>query len=253
MRRRHGRGVTDSLVLLSIDLFDTLKPPGLDALMVIVASLAAIIVIVQPFTSPSFMLGYALDPTLFAATLFLALRGAAGLTSMVESGVMQVYISYPLPRPQVALALYASRILAPSLIILGAPTIAITIAMWPVVVSSPLEFVVTYVAYLTQAMMYGSVFMLIALVSRTPGTSGVLSVAFYFAYTVLLGVLLYLVGRASGVELLSDVAEASYLPGLTVLHYSGGDIEWWQPVVVPALLLMSTLAAMWYFARRFEP
>ncbi|MCE4615518.1 MAG: hypothetical protein F7C09_00440 [Aeropyrum sp.] len=242
-----------AVIVALVDMFDTLKPPGLDALMIIVAGLGATLVIVQPFTSPSYMLSYALDPTLFAATIFLALRGAAGITGLVESGVMQAFLSYPLSRTHIAAALYASRILAPSIIILGAPTATIAIAMWPLVSQDPAEFIATYAAYLAQALMYGSVFMLIALISKTPGTSGVLSVAFYFAYTVLLGLLLYIVGRAAGVELLQRVAEASYLPGIALIYYGGGSIEIWQPLMVPFLLVASLAVVYLYFTRRFEP
>ncbi|WP_148679109.1 hypothetical protein [Aeropyrum pernix] len=240
-------------IVALVDLMDTLKPPGLDVLAIIVGSLASVLVVIQPFTSASYMLSYALDPTLFAATIFLALRGAAGITCMAENGLLQLIASYPIGRLHLAIALYTSRVLVPSLAILGAPTVAVAIVMMPVALGSPLEYLATFTAYTVQAVMYGSFFMLIALASRSPGTSGILSVAFYFAYIVVASTLLYLLGRVTGREILVELATASYLPGVAILHYGGGEIQAWQPLLVPLLALSAAAASILYFTRRLEP
>ncbi|BAN90670.1 hypothetical protein [Aeropyrum camini] len=240
-------------VIALVDLMDTLKPPGLDVLVVIVGSLASVLVVIQPFTSASYMLSYALDPTLFAATIFLALRGAAGITGMMENGLLQLLASYPVNRLHLAIALYTSRVLVPSLVILGAPTIAVAIVMLPVAIGSPVEYLSTFLAYTVQAVMYGSFFMLIALATRSPGTSGILSVAFYFAYIVVASTLLYLLGRVTGSQILVDLGTASYLPGVVVLYYGGGEIQPWQPLLVPLLALAAASSALSYFTRRLEP
>lgn len=240
--------------LLYIDASDTLRPPGLDALVLIVGALGAIIIVLQPFTSPAMMLHASLDPTLVATAIFLALRGAAGVTGLVQNGVMNVYMAYPLSRASIALVLIVSRVIAPAAIILGAPSFIVLFIMWPSVKGSLDEFAASYLAYLAQAVFYGMVFTLIALRTKTPGSSGVLSVAFYFTYTVVGNVILGLIGRATGRQVLADIGDASYLPALVTFYYAGGeDFDAWQFAMVPAAIVVLMAATLIYFMRRFEP
>ncbi|MEB3787662.1 MAG: hypothetical protein GSR78_02770, partial [Desulfurococcales archaeon] len=85
-----------SLVELAlVDSSDSLRPPGFDVMMIIIASLGAALATMQPISEPHVAARIILDPTLFAATLFLALRGSAGTAGLVQRGIAAVYLSYP--------------------------------------------------------------------------------------------------------------------------------------------------------------
>ncbi|MEM1868709.1 MAG: hypothetical protein QXU90_01190, partial [Acidilobaceae archaeon] len=83
-------------------------------MILLVAMLGAIIVTIQPITNPVIATSTALEPTLFATVLFLAIRGASGVTWLIQSGIINVYISYPIPKISLILILILSRVLIPS-------------------------------------------------------------------------------------------------------------------------------------------
>jgi ABC-2 type transport system permease protein len=239
--------------LIAIDISDTLRPPGFDAMIVLLAALGGALAVIQPLTEGYAIVFTVLEITIFATTIFLALRGAAGITALIESGVMSVYLSYPLPREGVALALLVSRVVVPSALLLGAPALIAVILLWRQAVSQPLEVVAMYSAYLTQAVFYGSVFALIALKAKSPGTSGVLGVAFYFAYNVA-AILLAQVGASLGVEELTQVANSMILHIALYNMFSGAyNLEPWTLAVVPLAAGLASSLFIAYFASRFEP
>jgi len=239
--------------LAALDLADTLRPPGFDALILVAAALGGLLAGVQPLVSGYAAAATVLEPALFAATVFLALRGAAGVTGLVEQGIMQVYLSYPVSRAGVALALYFSRVAAPAALVLGVPAIVAGLLLAPVVARDPGGFTAMYAVYLSHAFFYGSVFSLIALKARSPGTSGVASVAFYFAYEVL-SIVLAQIGGGAGGGVFLDLALAMK-PGIALYNiYSGAEgVGYLHVLALPtATAILSTLY-IWYFARRFEP
>ncbi len=239
--------------LAALDLSDTLRPPGFDALIVVAAALGGLLAGVQPLVSGYAAAATVLEPTLFAATVFLAVRGAAGVTGLVEQGIMQVYLSYPVSRAGVALALYFSRVVAPSALVLGVPSLVAALLLAPVVARDFEGFVAMYTVYLSHAFFYGSVFSLIALKARSPGTSGVASVAFYFAYEVL-SIVFAQIGSGAGGGLFLDLALAMK-PGIALYNlYSGvGDVSMFHVLALPVATAILSAIYLWYFARRFEP
>ncbi len=239
--------------LAALDLSDTLRPPGFDALILVAAALGGLLAGVQPLIAGYAAAATVLEPTLFAATVFLAVRGAAGITGLVEQGIMQVYLSYPVSRAGVALALYFSRVVAPSVLVLGVPSLVAVVLLAPVVARNAESFLAMYSVYLAHAVFYGSVFSLIALKAKSPGTSGVASVAFYFAYEVL-SIVLAQIGSGAGGGVFLDVALAMK-PGIALYNlYSGvGDVTYTHVLALPAATAILSAFYLWYFARRFEP
>lgn len=239
--------------LAALDLQDTLRPPGFDALVLVTAALGGLLAGVQPLVEPHTVAMTVLEPALFATVVFLAVRGAAGLTGLVEHGVMALYMSYPVSRPGVGLALYISRVLAPSLVTLGVPLLVASALLFPVVSGDPLGLVAMYAAYLARAVFYGVVFAVIALKAKTPGTSGVASVAFYFFFEVL-SVVLAQIGGGGGPSILMDLALAMQ-PSIALYNLYGGveDVSIAHVAALPVAAAALSAVYIWYFARRFEP
>ena len=249
MRKVLGRLAT----LTALDLADTLKPPGFDVMMVLLAALGGSLAVIQPLTQGYVIVFSVLEITMIAITIFLALRGAAGITSLIESGIMNVYLSYPIPREGVAIVLLVSRVLVPSILLLGAPTLVAVIILWRNVIDNPLEVVAMYSSYLIQAFFYGSVFALISLRAKTPGASGVVSVAFYFVYNVA-AVLLAHIGASRGVEELTKIANSMILHIALYNMYSGAyNLDLWNLAFVPLAAGLTASTFIVYFTVRFEP
>ncbi len=237
--------------IMYIDLSDVLRPPGIDFLLVLVAALGAILVSIQPVTDPLMASMTALEPTLIALAIFLALRGAAGVTWLVQSGVMHVYLSYPVSRASIALILIVSRVIIPSLLIMGIPLVVVMILLSPVFIGGLEKVAVTYLSYIYQAALYGSLFLLIALRVKSQATSGLLSVAVYFTYTAL-HVILWSIGRSIGNEFLEKMGYAMYFPNIIYLVYTGSDYDLKQLFLVPLLATFTIIAVIYYMVRRFE-
>ncbi len=241
------------LAIISLDLSDTLRPPGFDAMILLLAALGGSLAVIQPLTEGYVIVFSVLEVTIIAVTIFLALRGAAGITSLIENGVMNVYLSYPVSREGIALALLVSRVLVPSILLLGAPTLVASVILWRNVVESLAEVLAMYTAYLVQASFYGSVFALISLKAKTPGTSGVISVAFYFVYNVA-AILLAQVGASRGVEELTQIANSMVLHIALYNMYSGAyNLEEWNLAFVPLAAGITASLFIAYFTARFEP
>ncbi|GAB6148167.1 hypothetical protein [Stetteria hydrogenophila] len=253
--------------LLSIDAADSLRPPGFDLMLILVAALSAVLTVLQPVTDPASLTVIALDPTLAATALFLAFRAGAGLTSLAESGILQVYLAYPVSRAGLALTLWASRILAPALILVLAPVTVAAVIHYPIVAANPARLAAAVAGYLLQALLYGTGFALIALKSRNSGMASLLSLAFYFTYTAT-GIILIVLSASLGKETLGEIGYAlllyravtNYLhskaaatlnastPTVTLL----GETQPWQLAVVPALLAAMLAAYILYYTRRLE-
>ena len=244
-------GLTGFYHLLYIDISDTLRPPGLDVLVVLLAMLGAVLVSIQPVTSPLVASRIALDPTLVATVLFLAIRSSAGLAALVQSGVMNVYLSYPMSKATIALILLASRVIIPSALILATPLAATLILLGPTLYRGLDMVLGSYIAFLLQSLLYGSIFMLIAVRARSQAASGILSVAVYFAY-IALQLITFGIGSATGNETLRRLGEAMYLPDVAYYAYIGSSYEGWQLALVPLLTALSSIAYLAYFSRRFE-
>jgi ABC-2 type transport system permease protein len=230
---------------------DTLRPSGLDVLVVLLATLGAILVTIQPVTSPLIASSMVLEVTLFATALFLAIRGSAGLAALIQSGVLNVYLSYPLHRVTVAAILLVGRVLLPSALILLTPLVAATLLLGPTLYRGLDVILGMYVAYVFQATLYGSVFLLIAVIVRSQATSGILSVAAYFTYSAL-QIILVGIGGAVGNDTVRRLGEALSLPNIAYYSYSNMDYAMWQLALVPGLTVVTVLAYLAYMSRRFE-
>ncbi len=245
-----------SLVLALMDGLDSLRPPGFDLMLFVIATLGAVLAAIQPLSEPYAAARIILDPTLFTVALFLALRGSAGLAGIVRTGIIEVYLSYPVSRRGVALALLASRILVPAASLLAVPLLVAGVLLYPVVSRDPASYLIVYTGYLVQALFYGSVFAAIALASKGTGTASILSITFYFAYNV---AWLILQAVSGGMGLLYEVAEAmhfNYIAYRYALIRAGSEwleITSLQALLVPVATLTVMAALVLYFERRFEP
>ncbi|MCX8195616.1 MAG: hypothetical protein N3F67_00805 [Acidilobaceae archaeon] len=237
--------------LLYIDVSDVLRPPGLDVLVLLVASLGSALVTIQPVTSPVVASRIALDPTLFAAALFLAVRGSAGMAYLIQSGIINTYLTYPIGKVPLAVLLALSRVFIPSLLVLGAPLLILFLLLGSVMLKAPEKVFGMYTAFFFQASLYGLIFLFFALRSRSQSTSGLLSVSAYFAYTAI-ALILPAIGRSTGNETLTKVGEAMYLPEIIYSSYMRASVESWQILLVPSLVTILFIFVVIYFWRRFE-
>jgi len=244
-------GLSRAYHVLYIDVSDVLRPPGLDVLVVLLAMLGAILVSIQPVTSPIIASRIALDPTLIATALFLAIRSSAGLATLIQNGILGVYLSYPIHKVAVAVMLFVSRVAIPSVLILATPLATILILLGPTLYEGLDVILGMYFAFLFQSALYGSIFILIAVMVKSQATSGVLSVAAYFTYTAL-HLILTGIGGAMGNDVVRRVGEALYLPDIAYYAYSNIDHEVWQLTLVPALTILVLVAYLAYMSRRFE-
>lgn len=234
-----------------VDVSDVLRPPGLDVLILLVAALGSALVTIQPVTSPVVATRIALDPTLFAAALFLAVRGSAGMAYLIQSGIVNVYLTYPIGKVPLAVLLIISRVFVPSLIVLAAPLVILTLLLSSVMLKGPEKALGLYLGFFFQASLYGLLFLLFALRSRSQSTSGLLSVSAYFAY-VALALILQAIGRSIDNELVRKVGDAMYLPEMVYSSYMRGGVETWQILFVPTIVVFLFVLIVWYFSRRFE-
>jgi len=246
-----------ALRLAALDGLDSLRPPGFDVMMFVIATLGAVLAAVQPLSEPYALARMILDPTLFTVALFLALRGSAGLAGLIRGGILEVYLSYPVGRVGVAAAILASRILVPAASLLALPLIVASILLYPVVARDPAGLLIVYAGYMVQAVFYGLVFALIAVATKNTGTASIASITFYFAYNVI-----WFIIRAvspSPDSILYTAAEAlhfnyiAYRYAIIRAGTGGLEIGTLQAVLVPAATLALAAAFILYMARRFEP
>ncbi len=244
-------GLTRVYHILYIDMSDALRPPGLDVLVVLLAMLGAILVTIQPITSPLIASRIAMDPTLIATALFLAIRSSAGLAMLIQSGVLNLYLSYPIHKATIAVILLISRVLIPSALILATPLVTVILLLGPTLYKGLEVILGMYLAFLFQAILYGSIFLLIAIRVKNQATGGILSVAAYFTYTAL-QLILTGIGGAMGSDVVRRLGEAMYLPDIVYYAYSFLDYEVWQLTIVPGLSVLAILTYLTYMSRRFE-
>jgi ABC-2 type transport system permease protein len=239
--------------LVALDASDTLRPPGFDVMLFIVSAVGAALAVIQPLTSPVAVANAVLDPVVvFAVSLYLAMRASSGIALLASTGVLQVYMAYPISRLELAAALLASRVLAPIATLVGAPLAVAAIALPGAVARGPADYVAQYLAYTLHLTLYGVAFALIALAARSPGTSSIASLTFFFLYTGLY-LLLTIASVSLGSTLLRRLAEAMLFYRVTSDYLSGLHVEPWQFLLVPGLL-SALLAAYFYVVdRRFEP
>ena len=242
--------------LALLDGLDSMRPPGIDVMMLVIAALGGILAGIQPLTASYAAARIVLDPTLFTVSLFLALRGSAGIAQLVSSGVIEVYLSYPVSRRTVALALLASRIIVPAASLLAIPLVVAGILLYPVIAGDPAGYAIVYLGYLAQSLLYGFTFALIAVASKNSGVASVASITFYFAYNVV-----WIIGQALGdrVPALLELARALYYNYVAyryaIARATGAPLEVTlaEATLVPLALLALAAAFTLYMERRFEP
>ncbi len=242
--------------LASLDGLDSLRPPGFDVMLIIIAGLGGVLASIQPLSEPYSAARVVLDPTLFTVALFLALRGSSGLAHSIRSGVVEVYLSYPVSRWQAALALLLSRIIVPAATLLAAPLAVAGIVLYGVIARDPAGYLLVYAGYLVQALLYGTVFALMAVAAKSPGTASVASITFYFAYNVIWIISQALAGQVAWLERLSSSLYYNYVVyRVAIARGTGAPLE--VPVLdatlVPLATLLAAAAFTVYIARRFEP
>ncbi|HID42037.1 MAG TPA: hypothetical protein EYP33_07810 [Pyrodictium sp.] len=238
--------------LATVDGYDSLRPPAFDLMLVVISTLGAVLASIQPIARPQVAARIILDPTLFAVTLFLALRGSSGLAGLVQRGILQVYMSYPVSRSTVHATLFISRVLAPAALLMISPLVVTAVMLWPVVSRGLVEYMLVYAGYLIQAVFYGSVFMMISLVARSPGTSSVSSITFYFAYNVI-HVILSAVGQALSSSTLIAISDSMMFYYMMYRSLLDVNISIINLALVPAMLVVVYAMSHLYFTRRFEP
>mgnify|MGYP001770691795 FL=1 len=245
-----------ALELLYMDLWDALRAPAFDVMMLIVGVLSGALIVMAPVSSA---LG-ALSPNNFfnpvmisvaVATIYMALRSASELVDMIQGGVLQVYMAYPVSRRTVAWTLYLTRSLIPAVILIGLPALVAAIVLYPVVLRSPLDFLLMWLSYLVQSQLYGTAFLLLATRLRTSGMAIVASISFYFGY-VALSFFLDLVGYLDSITVLTQVSNSMGFYYVVYDMLTSGAPAW-EAAVVPSLFIGLLAAYVTYVARRFEP
>ncbi|MEB3851425.1 MAG: hypothetical protein LRS49_02435 [Desulfurococcales archaeon] len=242
-----------ALQLAWLDSSDTLRPPGFDVMLLIVSAVGGALAAVQPLSDPVGAANAVLDPVgVFAVSLYLAMRVSSGVALLASTGLLQLYLAYPLSRLEVAGALLASRVLVPVATLAGAPLLVAALVV-PGAVSGGLGlYVAQYLAYVVYLSFFGVTFALIAVASKSPGTSSAGSLAFFMLYSGLY-VILSIAAVSLGSATLRRLAEAMLFYRVTGDMLSGLSVEWWQPLLVPGLLAVSLAAYLAYMWRRFEP
>lgn len=246
-----------SLELLYMDLWDALRPPSFDIMLLVVAALGGAVSVLQPVSSAVAAIGpvSAFSPVtlaLFVATIYIAIRASSDLVNIVQGGIMQVYMSYPISRPSVAGVLYMTRSLIPASILIGLPALVTAIMLYPVVLKGLGDFVVLWLAYLLQSQLYGIAFLLISSRFRSAGTAIVASISFYFGYVALSGIF-ELLGALDNIPSLINASNSMGFYYVVYYWLTGQRPSGWEFAVVPTLVTVLLTLYFYYFARRFEP
>lgn len=239
------------LELTIIDLSDVLRPPGLDILLVIVATLGSLIVSIVPITDASSFSRGVLDPTLIALVLFLAIRSASGIASLMESGVLTIYLSYPIPRSHIFIALLVSRVVIPSALILAVPLTTALVVLKFTMIDELDKIGLYYLAFVLQSLFYGVIFALFAFLMRRQTASGIASVSAYFL-VITLNIILPTIGDVLENELLTELGLALSLPDILYRYVNGLEYELWQFTIIPLFAILAIITSFLYFTRRFE-
>jgi len=237
--------------LLSIDLWDSLRPLGFDIMLILVGAVSGVFSVLQPITTPANAANSVLGIIIFITALYLALRASSDLVNLTQAGVMRVYMTYPISRRNVSLILYFSRVFIPSIILLGIPAIVTGVMLYPVVGRNLLNYVAVWLAYILQVQLYGSIFVLTSTQTKSSGTAAVMSIVGYFAY-VATSLILSLIGSIDNIKLLTQISTSMEFYNSVYYKITGAVISNWELVVSPIVFVVLFLSYVIYFARRFE-
>ncbi len=246
-----------AIELLYLDLWDALRPPAFDIMLLIVAVMAGSLTVLQPVSTglSAIAPSNGFNPvymSLFVTTLYIALRSSSDLVNIVQGGIMQVYMSYPVSRRLVAAVLYLTRSLSPAIVLLGLPALVMGVILYPVVLKDPAQYLAMWASYLLQSQMYGAFFLLISTRLKSPGAAMVASVSFYFGY-IAFSTLLGLLGIMDGIELYLRISNAMGFYYATYYYMTPTGEPLWTLFVVPAMYVAFMAAYFIYLDRRFEP
>jgi ABC-2 type transport system permease protein len=245
------------LELLYLDLWDALRPPGFDIMLLVVAAMGGALSVLQPTSSPVAALGpgFTFSPellALFVTTIYIAIRSSSDLVNVVQGGIMQVYMSYPISRRAVAAVLYITRSLLPAAMLLGVPAVVTAIMLYPVVLRGPAQYAAMWASYLVQSQLYGTLFLLLSSRFRSTGTAIIASISFYFGYVALSG-MLYLMGLLDNMQSLVNASNSMGFYFDVYYGLTGQAVSAWQYLVVPLSYAVLLGLYFYYFERRFEP
>ncbi|AFZ70718.1 hypothetical protein Calag_0995 [Caldisphaera lagunensis DSM 15908] len=244
--------IKKSWELALIDLYDSLRPPSFDIMLILVSALSGILSVLEPVTTPPAVANAVLGAVLFVTSLYLALRASSDLVNLVQTGVMPLYLTYPISRRESSLIIYLTRVFIPSLILLGIPAIVSGVMLYPVVGRNIGEFLIMWVSYLIQAQLYGSIFILASIKTKSSGTSAVISITGYFGFTVT-SIILALIGSLNNIEILTKIANSMGLYNVVYDMITKVSTPLWEIFVVPLIFLALFITYIIYFTRRFEP
>ncbi len=245
------------LLLLSyLDLSDSLKPPVFDLMVFTITFMSVLIAYIQLYSSSTSLALNLFGPVLLATALYLSLRSSSGIAYLISTRQIEAYMAYPISRRSVGIALYVSRVLTPSILLILLPALAAGTVYYPLIRSEGLDYTVMAGAFIVQALFYGSVFALIAIATKNSGSASILSLVFYFTYNITALILaaistsfqsiLYKLSQAMSFYLV--VYQYLVTPKGSLLH--PGPAEF---LFVPLATIIVTLGILEYMARRFEP
>ncbi len=238
--------------LASMDLEDISRPPVYDILVFVSGLLGGLYASITPrATAISLAIDVSNIP-LIIAIIYLAVRGAAGVASLIVNGIFQLYLSYPVSRRTITTVLVLTRILVPSIIIVGAPILIASIMQFNVVSRDVARFLAVFGGRILYLYFIGIVFLLIALASKRTMLAGALSIVFFFAYVSINGIfnmLYFILGnevflRISQCLMFSDTLN-NYLIGL--------NVPYWTLIPLPVTAVILTILLYIYVEKRFEP
>ncbi len=238
--------------LASMDLEDIARPPVYDVLVFVSGILGGLYASIMPRATAIRLAIDVSNIPLFIAIIYLAVRGAAGVASLIANGVFQLYLSYPVSRRTITTVLVLTRILVPSIIIVGAPILIASIMQFNVVSRDVARFLAVFGGRVLYLYFIGIIFLLIALASKRTMLAGVLSIVFFFAYIFINGILnmlFFILGnevflRISQCLTFSDTLN-NYLIGL--------NVPYWTLIPLPVTSIILTLILYVYIEKRFEP
>lgn len=239
-------------VLFSMDLEDIVRPPVYDILLVVSMILGGLYASVIPRVNA---VKLAVDVTsipLFIAIIYLAVRGSAGLASLISNNVLQLYMAYPVSRRTLLTIILLTRILVPSLLIVGAPLLVSSILMASVVVEKPLSTLTVFAGRIIYLYFIGVIFVLIALGAKRPMLAGALSIVFYFAY-MFAGGILSVLSFITDNNIYMHIAQSMMFSDTLNSYLIGMNIPYWTLIPVPVASILVTALLYMYFTRRFEP
>ena len=244
-----------SIVLAYLDFSDSLRLGLFDAVIFIFTFVGVLLAYLEYYGSSASLAMSILSPTLLATALYLALRSSAGIAHMAGEGVLDIYLTYPLSRPVIAMVILVSRVFVPALIIIGLPALAASIVYYPLIKSETLKFLEMLGAFLLQAIFYGVSFSVIALLAKRGGTASILSLLYYFTYNILSVILSNLSSTYESLTYKISRAMSFYL--VTYQHVNPPSIvtppSWWEALLVPGLTLLLGGVFILYFTRWYEP